>query len=366
MSRYDPAGTGYNPEASGPTDDVRVAWSHESTGWFRGAAAPIRLGNTLYAVGDGLLALEVADGERLFARRGPYTSSPARARSASYRTDALAVAGTGGVDGLNAGGGIDVPGVDRAIGQRRWRGPERGSPRPTIEHDPTVSPVAADDAVYAPIYGTNSIVALDADSGAQRWRATHHEDDVVSVSFGRPAVRDGTLYVANWPHQVTAYAREDGTQRWQREFDAQMQLSTTATDAGVVVTTRHGVALLDPDDGGPIWRRDLEGNATDGDAAVAEGTIFLSDGLETFYALDLETGDELWSAPFEGETEPVVAGGMVYAVEDDLFLVGFDAETGTERFRYQPTEAPLSPPIVGDGRLYHVNRGRVIALEEGE
>ncbi|AEH39160.1 PQQ-binding-like beta-propeller repeat protein [Halopiger xanaduensis] len=369
LPRYDPAGTGYNPDASGPANDVRVAWAHDAPAWFRGASAPIRLGDTLYAIGHGLLALAVDGGERRFGNPGPYTSSAAAATASSYRTLTLAVTATGGIYGLNAGGGLEVPGLDRAIGSRRWTGPGSGRYRSTIEHRPTVDPVAVDGTVYAPVPGTNDVAAVDADSGSTRWCVTVNDDETVGTSFGQPTVRDGALFVANWPGQVLAYDCEDGTELWQREAALHddvdhMRLCSPATDARVVVTTRHGVALLEADTGDVLWWRDLEGNAVDGAAAVAEGTIFLSDGRERFHALDLETGESLWSVPFDGETTPVVADGMVYAVERDAALVGLDAETGDERFRYESPEVPLSTPIVGDDRLYAVARSRVIALEE--
>ncbi|WP_202911742.1 PQQ-binding-like beta-propeller repeat protein [Natrialba swarupiae] len=363
MYQYDPAGTGYNPAGSGPTDGVSVAWSHESTEWFRGAAPPIRLGNTVYAVGEGLVALEADTGERRFAHRGPYTSSPARVDASVYRTPTLAVTSTAGIFGLGTGG-IQIPGLGRWLDGRRWDGPNHGTRPASIEHRPSVDPVTVDGTIYAPVAGTNDLVALNANDGTERWRVTHHEDTAYSVSYSRPAIRGDTLYVANWPHQVTAYDREDGTVRWQRERDDQMQLCSVPTDEGVVVTSRNGVALLDLEDGETIWYRDLEGNAVEGTAAVADGTIYASDGRETFYALSLETGEELWSAPFERETEPVVADGMVYAVEMDRTLVGFDATTGEERVRFEPSQVPLSPPIVGDGTLYAVNRRRIIALED--
>lgn len=363
MSQHDPAGTGSNPEASGPSEDVGVAWVHDATDWFRGASPPILLGDTLYAAGDGLLALEADTGERRFGRRGPYTSSPAVASASPYRTPALAVTSTGGVTGLNADGGVGLSGADRGIGSRRWTVPEGGEYRPTLEHRPAVDPVTVDGTVYATVYGTNDVVALDAADGSERWRVTAAREEV-GASFGRPTVRDGTLFVANWPNRVAAYDREDGTERWRREREDQMQLCSPATDAGIVVLSRSGVSLLDDDDGSPVWERDLEGNATGGTVAVAEGTAFLSDGRDRFHALALETGESLWSTPFETETTPVVADGTVYAVEGAASLVALDAETGAERFRYEPPEAPLSAPIVGDGCLYAVNRGRVLALEE--
>ena len=369
MSQYDPAGTGYNPDASGPTEDVRVAWEHDAPDWFRGASAPIRLGETLYAVGHGLLALEVDGGERRFAQPGPYTSSPAATTASSYRTPTLAVTATGGVHGLNAGGGFEVPGLERGFGSHRWSGPGSGQYSPTIEHHPTANPVAVDGTVYAPVPGTDRIVALDADSGAVAWEVAVRNPDFASASFSRPSIGDGTLFVANWPSQVSAYDRDGGTELWQRktEFDDDIdrkRLCSIPTADGVVVASRGRATLLEADTGEPIWERDLEGNAIEGTAAVAEGTIFLSDGRERFHALDLETGESLWSVPFASETTPVVADGTVYAVERNAVLVALDADTGTERFRYEPPEVPLSPPIVGDGRLYAVARGRAIALEE--
>ena len=364
MPRYDPAGTGHNPDVSGPTSDVEPAWIHEAPAWFRGASAPVRLGETVYATGGGLLACAAADGTRAFTHEGPYTSSLAAANASPYRTSTLAATSTGGLYGLNAGGGIEVPGSDRRIGAQRWSGPPRAEYRPTIDHAPTTNPVAADGTIYAPVVGTNDLAAVNANNGSVDWRVTVVDDEVISASFGRPAVDDDAVYLANWPNRVSAYDRVDGTQLWQRDRDEQMQLSTTVTDAGLVVTTRRGVALLDTDDGEPIWERDLDGNATEGAGAVTTDRVLVSDGLEEFHALDLETGEVDWSVPFVGETEPVVADGVVYAVERNASLVAFDVESGEERFRYEPSEVPLSPPIVGDGRLLVVNRSRLIALEE--
>jgi len=205
---------------------------------------------------------------------------------------------------------------------------------------------------------------MDASDGSVRWRVTVEEDDVISAGFGRPTIRDDTLYVANWPRQVSAYDIEDGTQRWQRDRDDQMQLCTPVTDAGVIVTSRTGVALLDADDGEPIWERDLDGNATGGTAAVTEDRVLLSDGNNEFHALDLESGESHWSREFARESKPVIAGGTVYVVEEKATLRAFDVDSGTEQFSYEPEQVPLSPPIVGDGRLYVTNRRRILALEE--
>lgn len=364
MAGYGPAGTRYNPTVSGPVTDVEPVWTYDAPSWFHGASSPIRIGETLYATGRGVVALRVEDGTEQFVRRGPYTSSLAAANAKPYRSPTLAVTSTGGTYGINATGGIGIPGIDRGIGSERWQGPPYGQYRPTVSHTPTTNPVVHDGMVYTPVVGTNDIVAMNASDGSVQWRVTVQEDEVISAEFGRPTIKDGTLFVANWPGQVSAYDIKDGTQRWNRDRDDQMQLCTPVTDAGVIVTSRNGVALLDNEDGEPLWERDLDGNATEGTAAVTDDRVLLSDGNDAFHALDLDTGESYWSREFVGESKPVVADETVYAVEEKRRLRAFDVDSGIERFSYEPEQVPLSPPIIGDDRLYVTNRRRVLALGE--
>ncbi|ELZ89584.1 pyrrolo-quinoline quinone [Haloferax elongans ATCC BAA-1513] len=365
MDRYDPEGTGYNPAASGPKDGVKVAWSHDSTGWFRGTESPILLDDTLYAVGEGLLALDAETGAKKFGHPGPYQSPPARSQSSVYNTDTLAVGSSAGVFGLNASGGFGLPLTETQFGVERWNQRYETGRFFFSPADP-VAPVVADGAIYTPIPGENDIAALDPDDGKIRWRTTILEDDTASADFNRPAVKDGFAYVTNWPNGVTALHTDSGEKHWQRDVDEQLLLPPIATEAGLVVPSRGVVWLLDPNDGTTLWKRTLDANATESASAVADGTIFVTDERESLHALDLETGETLWTAPFGGATAPVVADGVVYAVKEGYSLVAFDAETGDKRFEFQPPQVPLSAPVVGDGVLYAVNRERVIALEEAK
>ncbi|WP_221621701.1 PQQ-binding-like beta-propeller repeat protein [Halocatena pleomorpha] len=227
-----------------------------------------------------------------------------------------------------------------------------------------VPPVAADRAIYTPLPATDSIASLDPSDGTIQWQKTPHEDDSVSVEFNRPAVKDDLIFVTSWPQRVTAYRTDTGVKRWQRELDEQTLLPPVATEEGVVVPSRTSVRLLDAADGSDLWNRSLDGNAVESAPAVASGTIFVADEREFLHALDLVTGKPLWTLPFDGPTSPVVADDIVYAVRSAVSLVGIDAKSGEKRFEYQPSQVPLSAPIVGDGVLYVTNRNRVIALEE--
>ena len=363
MARVDPAGTGHHPEASGPKDDVTVAWAHEPTDWFRGSTQPIRQGQTIYVGGNGLLALDSDTGERRFGFPGPYQSSPTVAPASIYHTETLAITDPSGVYGLNAGGGRALPLTERTVGGQRWTGPRSPAPGFFGPAD-AATPVTANGTIYTPVPGTNSLVALDPNSGAVQWTQTHHEDEAISDTYSRPAVFDGSVFVTAWPEQATAYDAETGDRRWNRAVGEQMVLPPVATDAGVVIPTRESVQLRDRTDGSLLWERDLDGNATESTPAVADGTIFVADEQEALHALDLETGEPRWTTPFGGHTTPVVADDRIYAVESLGRLRAFYVASGEQRFEYQPSDVPLSPPIVGDGVLYAATRDRVIALEE--
>ena len=363
MERYDPAGTGFNPSASGPKDGVQVKWQHQPDDNLGGGSSPILLDGTLYATGYGLLALDAASGETRFVAEGSYQSSLARAEATAYTTDTLAVTSPWGVYGLNASGGIRLLG--RQFGAERWHGPEREQDYSFFGPPTAVPPVAVGSTIYAPLPGDGDIgyvVALDANNGRELWRQSPGDE------LRRPAVRDGVVFTVNWPSKVNAYDAGSGERLWHRELDEQMVLAPTATDEGLVVPGRTGVTLLDADDGSVQWRFDHDGNVTEGASAVARGRVFAtSAGRDSsMYAIDLETGEEEWSTSLPGEGTPIVADGVVYVAAASYDrLVALDAATGSVRWRYE-SQYPISPPVVGDGVLYAVAHRRIVALEEAQ
>jgi outer membrane protein assembly factor BamB len=359
MTRYDAAGTGYNPSVSGPTDGVRVKWRRKPDGFYGASASPVLLGDTVYAVGGGLglLALDAETGSTRFVHKGSYRSSPARADATAYTTDTLAVTGTAGVFGLNADGGLRMRGIE--FGIERWH---TASGDTGIVSGPpdAVPPVAVDNTVYAVFPGTAHLTALSASSGRERWRQSPGDE------LRRPAIHDGTVFAVNWPSQVSAYDAATGTRRWQKSHDEQMVLAPTATDSSVIVPDRTGVTAHNTSDGSERWRFAHDGNATEGAAAVANGRVFVSSGEQdgAFYALDLATGDPLWSTSVGDEGTPAVADGVVYVPSKaSSELIALDAATGTVRWRFKTQFFP-STPVVSNNVVYFVAGNRITALED--
>ncbi|MGQ3411155.1 outer membrane protein assembly factor BamB family protein [Natrinema sp. LN54] len=365
MARYDAAGTGYNPDASGPRDEVHVAWdeSLESVSGFE-VTPPVLVDDTLYTVGDEFVAIDTERGAARFSVDAIDASSPTYVPSSVYQTGTLAVTAKDGVIGLSAGGGVELFGL--RFGDVRWRGPGQVSEIDFRDRSETPSPVRVGDTVYTAIPDTAEIVALEADSGHERWRrGFDRDDDEAGGITHRPAVRDGIVFATGRPGEVAAFDAESGTKRWDRTLEDATVRPPTATEAGVVVPTRTGIRLLEADSGARRWRKSLEGNATRGAAAVAEGRVFVADdGVDgELHALDLETGKPAWSVSYGHDDTPIVADGVVYVTNSSYELAAFDAETGDPGCTYGAKWA-ISMPAVGDGTLYVVDGDRVLALEE--
>ena len=84
---------------------------------------------------------------------------------------------------------------------------------------------------------------------------------------------------------------------------------------------------------------------------MAEGVVYIFSQDHRLYAVDRQTGQELWN--FETNTvyspaSPTVADGQVYLVIDGQLYV-LDGQTGREVWRFQLIPgANLTPVVTGD------------------
>lgn len=373
MPRYDAAGTAHNPDASGPKSEPTVQWEvdrEQSTGIEPEPSALIRTGTALYTTGRQLLGIDLDDGDVRFRHDGEYTTPPVRAHASQYETSTVAVGTRRGLLGCNASGGLRL--FDRTLGTRRWladdfaTGEDRTSVMFTSQRRAS-RPVPRDGTVYTltPSEQQTELIAVDPNDGSVRWRfQPQFPERSVFDPLVRPAIRDESLYLATSAGNVVAVATDGSTQRWERTLDVSETASPTATAAGLLVPHADGVTLLGYD-GSIRWNRTLGDQseratpaaATDETAAFVHG--------ERLYAVGLERGTTLWTAGGFIQ-RPVIADGVVYTGEL-RHLVGFDLTTGEQQFEFEHSETlrgVLSPPVVGDGRLYCNSFRKTVALEE--
>lgn len=365
MPRQDPAGTGATDQ-SGPKRPPTVRWQAASGIHAAGPAPPVLFDDVAMMAADRtLVAVDRSDGTVLYERDGPYQSVVV-AEADAYRSDALVGQTPEGFLGLSADGGFKLAGW--SIGVERWFAPGRrpASFFPLSAARSTAVP--ADGRVYGAVPESNRLVAIDANNGRVEWESRLSEQ---FREMNRPAVRDGTVYATNRVGAVIAVDAETGDRRWKhtlepfaddgRRFTASN--APAATHAGLVVPSSQGVDLLDAADGSRRWRYTHEGSARRGTAAVADGRVILSDGNRFLHGIDLTDGERLWTWEHGLQTDPIVADGVVYLSYHGLTdLWALDAETGEELWRIDVPSGP-SQPVVGDGALYLSTFEGIIALE---
>jgi len=312
---------------------TRIKWQFHTNGQV--LSSPAISDGTLY-VGSSdhfLYALEAATGalKWKFKTGGRITSSPGVAAGLVY---------FGSLDS-------NFYAIDAITGQLRWKfqtGGERrfaathlhgSEPAAEIMPDPfdfyLSSPVVADGAVYFGSGDTN-IYALDASSGALKWK--FKTGDVVHSS---PAVSGATLFVGSWDSYFYALDSATGKEKWRFK---------TGEDPNI-----HNQVGIQSS------------------PAVAAGVVYFGCRDSKFYAVDAATGKQLWFFPNKGSwviASPAVLNGKVYfATSDSGLLHALDAKSGAPLFSLDNKHWPMfsSPAISGDTLYIGSHEGKLLAVD---
>jgi outer membrane protein assembly factor BamB len=242
----------------------------------------------------------------------------------------VVVEGSRAFIGLNGG---TVVAVDLDGGSVAWKtdlGRLIGSPL-AVEDGTVVVGLQADRDDPRP-----TVVALDADTGEQRWSL---DDEGSAAIVSTVAIASGRAYVAfsgGQESSIDAVELDDGARRWRarfpRFFDLSGQAPPTVTDDAIYVTDAQGeTSRIDLETGAASW--DFAQNVGVIRAApVVSGSFVLVGAVDgSLAALDASNGDLVWRD--ERSSSPVraiaVAGDMVVVVR-----AGTDA--GFEAFAHDP------------------------------
>ena len=235
--------------------------------------------------------------------------------------------------------------------------------------DETVVTVVG-DLVLAGAAG--ELVALSVDDGKERWRTKTGGSDRVAT--------DGSVaYVGGeGSGTLTTLAVKDGAERWHLDLDTARVLTPTIVEGGLVAAGRdnsggHNLVVGLAADGTQRWRWEPLGRGRLGAFTVAgDRVIVMSNVVDSaMQAIDVRTGDELWTTPLSGETQmiPVVADETVYVGGTDSGITAVDATSGAVRWSV-PIEGAAGGGMAVTGGLLIVatneegGRGRVLVLAD--
>jgi outer membrane protein assembly factor BamB len=143
-------------------------------------------------------------------------------------------------------------------------------------------------------------------------------------------------------------------------------------DVVVQANAIDGLSTFDRKSGSLLWRLDLKNGVEGGVQSIGERLYFgSSDGF--FYCVALANGKTIWSAPANAETlaPPTVESGVVYFQTGADIVFALDAETGKQLWQYNrqvttslSIRASTRPVIAGENLLVGFSDGVLVSLRK--
>ncbi|MGR3468184.1 MAG: outer membrane protein assembly factor BamB family protein [Shimia sp.] len=227
------------------------------------------------------------------------------------------------------------------------------------------------------LYATNGfgeLVAFDPATGGEVWT-----QDLDAFGGAAPTYFDGRVYLAARDSTAWVLDAEFGRIDWQ--VSGTPSTSNLTGGPGVAVNEQLAIFPFNSGDviatfrqgGIRLWNATVLGGRdgrayaqiTDiaADPVIAGDRVYLGTQQGRVVALDLQTGERVWTAPTGALSPPLVAGRGVFVVSDTNRLVRIDRDSGaivwaiqlpnfrSERARRQAATWNHYGPILAGGRL---------------
>ena len=227
------------------------------------------------------------------------------------------------------------------------------------------SPIAVDGTVFMAC-GDNTLYALDAITGKEKW-SFKTKGLINSI----PAYENGKIFFCCEDSFLYCLDAATGKVFWKYEIDRISDCSPAVSNGVVYFGTNDGFFALDAKSSKPIWinnnARTLEMSPAVGSRMVYARSIEMIN--PAIYALDIKSGEIKWKYPDEEDSdiEGDEFGGDSLALSDDIlcFAIGYntyyavDANTGKEIWTFEVEGSygnPLQAPAIADGKVIIHNR----------
>lgn len=259
--------------------------------------------------------------------------------------------------------------LDANSGAVSWTGELRTPSR--------AAPVISDGRVYA-VTRENRLFAFDAATGAELWNRQGLEQTVGILGGAAPAANDDVVIAPFSSGELNAYLAISGRPIWDQELSGASGgtgLSVFNDVAGdpviaddvVYAASQSGrLVAIDIKSGERLWTRNLGGTNP---PYIAGNALFFVTTNGDAMALSRETGETIWAQPLgafqdpEDREDPIVwagpvlAGGNLVLVSNDEKMVLLDPATGTLASQVELPDGVTNVPAVANGTIYMLSDG---------
>jgi outer membrane protein assembly factor BamB len=226
------------------------------------------------------------------------------------------------------------------------------------------------------------VYCLDAYTGKMLWKTFVNGNQPVTYGAAvmirsSPAIVDNAVYIGSLDGNLYAINFVDGTILWKYQTGGWIKSSPTVSGGAVYVTSETlnsgTIYKINAADGVLIWKQNLPyeyqftgGYDMIGTPTVADGKVFVSTNLRTYYCLDAQNGNVVWTFTNPAANEFIVSSPIY--VDDKVFIVDkFDitclnASTGKKIWNtFTSDEYYVSPSYAGN-KIYLVTSERNIFI----
>lgn len=232
--------------------------------------------------------------------------------------------------------------------------------------------------------GFGEIVALDADNGAEVWK------QVFVIPFrSAPTAAGGRLFINSVDNQLHAVSAFDGRRLWAHRSISEaagvlIDTSPAVVDDVVIAPFSSGeITALRVENGRQVWSDTLvrksqttamaDINAITAKPIVDQGRVYSIGHSNRLAAIDLRSGERIWTKNIGGLQTPWLSGEWLFLVTVDQELICVSRRDGAIRWIKQLPKwkkvsaekdaiAWVGPMLVGNNLLVFSSHGRMMAV----